>query len=69
LFDVLARNKIPREKRDRVVLAATQEGEIFWVEGLRITEDFKLTDKSGDALQWQWNRPDASRDIRSSFSP
>ena len=56
LMDVLARNKIPREKRDRVVLATTQKGEIFWVEGLRIVEDFKLTEKTYDALQWQWTR-------------
>jgi tRNA(Ile)-lysidine synthetase-like protein len=56
LFDVLSRNKIPRERRDRVVVAATQKGDIFWVEGLRITEDFKLADKSEVALQWQWTR-------------
>jgi tRNA(Ile)-lysidine synthetase-like protein len=60
LMDVLARNKIPREKRDRVVVATTQKGEIFWVEGLRIVEDFKLTEKTYDALQWQWARDHTS---------
>jgi tRNA(Ile)-lysidine synthase len=56
LLDVLGRNKIPREKRDRVVVATTQKGEIFWVEGLRITEDFKVTDKTHTALGWNWSR-------------
>jgi tRNA(Ile)-lysidine synthase len=56
LLDVLGRNKIPREKRCRVVVATTKKGEIFWVEGLRITEDFKVTDKTYTALGWNWLR-------------
>jgi tRNA(Ile)-lysidine synthase len=57
LLDVLGRNKIPRAKRDRVVVATTQNGEIFWVEGLRITEDFKVTEQTYTALGWNWTRP------------
>jgi tRNA(Ile)-lysidine synthase len=57
LLDVLGRNKIPRDRRDRVVVATTQSGEIFWVEGLRITEDFKVTEKTRTAVGWNWTRP------------
>jgi tRNA(Ile)-lysidine synthase len=56
LFDVLARNKIPREKRDSVVVAEDRDGQIFWVEGLRITEDFKVTKITSFALEWKWTR-------------
>jgi tRNA(Ile)-lysidine synthase len=54
LMDVLSRNKVPREKRQRVVVANNKDGEIFWVEGLRITEDFKVTDKTTKTLEWNW---------------
>lgn len=56
LFDVLARNKIPKEKRDSVVVAENRRGQIFWVEGLRITEDFKVTEVTSFALEWKWTR-------------
>ena len=56
LFDVLARNKIPKEKRDSVVVAEDRDGHIFWVEGLRITEDFKVTETTSFALEWKWMR-------------
>jgi tRNA(Ile)-lysidine synthase len=56
LFDVLARNKIPQEQRSRVVVAATKDGEVFWVEGLRITEDFKVTKSTDFVIEWKWSR-------------
>jgi tRNA(Ile)-lysidine synthase len=56
LMDVLGRNKIPRERRSSVVVATTDSGEIFWVEGLRIIEDFKVTPNSIDMLVWRWRR-------------
>jgi tRNA(Ile)-lysidine synthase len=56
LFDVLARNKIPKERRDSVVVAEDRRGQIFWVEGLRITEDFKVTEITSFALEWKWRR-------------
>jgi tRNA(Ile)-lysidine synthase len=57
LLDVLARNKIPKAKRDSVVVAETEHGDIFWVEGLRITEDFKVTGITSFVLEWRWKRP------------
>jgi len=63
LMDVLSRNKIPREQRERAVLATTGSGEIFWVEGLRIIEGFKVTEfhdgmdqSSPSLLAWRWRR-------------
>lgn len=56
LIDVLARNKIPKEKRNSVVVAEDRHGHIFWVEGLRITEDFKVTEITSFALEWKWTR-------------
>jgi hypothetical protein len=45
----------PRERRRRVV-AATRQGEIFWVEGLRIGEGFKLDKTTARRLNWRWQR-------------
>ncbi|HMP83249.1 MAG TPA: tRNA lysidine(34) synthetase TilS, partial [Verrucomicrobiota bacterium] len=35
--------KIPRDTRHKLLLAESESGDIFWVEGLRIGERFKLT--------------------------
>jgi tRNA(Ile)-lysidine synthase len=43
LQDLFVNAKIPAPRRRELVLAATEDGEIFWVEGLRIGEQFKLT--------------------------
>jgi tRNA(Ile)-lysidine synthase len=56
LMDVLSRNKIPLAQRAGIVVATTDSGEIFWVEGLRITDDFKITDQTAGALLWRWRR-------------
>ena len=37
LQDIFTNLKVPRSERHRRVLAATAEGDIFWVEGLRIS--------------------------------
>jgi len=37
-------------------MAAMAGGEIFWVEGLRISENFKLTAETGRLLAWRWRR-------------
>ncbi len=56
LQDIFVNRKIPRERRRRLVLAETAAGEIFWVEGLRISETHKITDKTGCRLRWSWHR-------------
>ena len=37
-------------------VAAAENGEIFWVEGLRISENFKLTPQTRRRLVWRWQR-------------
>ena len=55
LQDLFTNAKIPRERR-RELLVATAGGEIFWVEGLRLAEGFKLTEGTKRGLVWQWSR-------------
>lgn len=54
LHEMFSRNKIPREERHRAVVAATAGGEIFWAQGLRITEQFKITPETRRFLEWRW---------------
>lgn len=53
LQDLFVNAKIPSARRRELVLAATKTGEIFWVEGLRISEQFKLTPATRSKLVWQ----------------
>jgi tRNA(Ile)-lysidine synthetase-like protein len=54
LQDLFVNAKVPaRQRRERVV-AATASGVIFWVEGLRLGEPFKLTPATRRKLVWQW---------------
>ena len=55
LQDWFTNQKIPRERRRELVLAATAAGEIFWVEGLRISEQFKLDPQTKHRLIWRWS--------------
>ena len=54
LQDLFVNAKIPAARRRRLILAATAAGGIFWVEGLRIGEKFKLTPATGRKLAWSW---------------
>ena len=54
LQDLFMNAKIPRAQRSGLVLATTAWGEIFWVQGLRIGESFKLTPATKRELQWSW---------------
>jgi tRNA(Ile)-lysidine synthase len=56
LQDLFTNQKIPRERRHQMIVAATAGGEVFWVENLRISERFKLTKETIRCLQWQWER-------------
>ena len=57
LQDWFVNQKIPRPRRYLLVVAAAESGEIFWVEGLRIGEHFKLTPQTKRRLLWHWQRP------------
>ncbi|MEO7297293.1 MAG: tRNA lysidine(34) synthetase TilS [Verrucomicrobiota bacterium] len=48
--------KVSKEERHRRIVAQTEQGEIFWVEGLRIGECFKLDKRTVRRLKWSWRR-------------
>ena len=54
LQDLFTNAKISRERRRSLILAESAGGEIFWVEGLRIGEHFKLTPQTKRRLLWTW---------------
>jgi tRNA(Ile)-lysidine synthase len=56
LQDVFTDLKVPRQERHRRVVAATSRGELFWVEGLRMAERFKLEPGTVRRLKWHWRR-------------
>jgi tRNA(Ile)-lysidine synthase len=55
LQDLFVNAKIPTARRRKLVLATTADDEIFWVEGLRIGERFKLTPQTTRKLAWKWS--------------
>jgi tRNA(Ile)-lysidine synthase len=56
LQDWFTNLKIGRPQRHRLVVAEAAGGEIFWVEGLRIAERFKLDKHTRRRLKWAWQR-------------
>ncbi|HXG49585.1 MAG TPA: tRNA lysidine(34) synthetase TilS, partial [Methylomirabilota bacterium] len=56
LQDLFVNAKIPRQRRHELIVAATPAGEIWWVEGLRIGEKFKVTPATVRRLHWRWGR-------------
>ena len=55
LQDLFVNAKIPAMRRRELALATTAGGDIFWVEGLRIGERFKLTPQTKRKLVWKWS--------------
>ncbi|MDE3068248.1 MAG: tRNA lysidine(34) synthetase TilS [Verrucomicrobiota bacterium] len=53
LQDLFTNAKIPRAWRHEAIVAATAGGEVFWVQGLRIGEAFKLTPHTKRRLVWR----------------
>jgi tRNA(Ile)-lysidine synthase len=56
LQDLFVNMKVPRDQRRARVVAETSQEEIFWVEGLRLAEKFKLKPGTVRRLKWQWRR-------------
>lgn len=56
LQDLFTNAKIPREDRHRLLVAVAEQGDIFWVEGLRIGEKHKISASSRSWLEWVWQR-------------
>jgi tRNA(Ile)-lysidine synthase len=57
LQDIFVNMKLLRDRRREAVVAASRDGIIFWVEGLRIGERCKLGPATTRRLIWQWRRP------------
>jgi len=55
LQDLFVNAKISAARRRELVLATAADGDIFWVEGLRIGERFKLTPQTRRKLVWKWS--------------
>jgi tRNA(Ile)-lysidine synthase len=54
LQDFFVNSGIPRAQRHELIVATTVKDEVFWVEGMRISERFKLTTATKRRLKWQW---------------
>lgn len=56
LQDLFTNLKVPAASRRQRVVATTATGELWWVEGLRIAERFKIRPQTRRALKWKWHR-------------
>jgi tRNA(Ile)-lysidine synthase len=56
LQDVFTNAKISRRHRRELIVAEAADGQIFWVEGLRISERAKLTPQTARTLVWRWSK-------------
>lgn len=54
LQDLFTNAKIPQARRRTLIVGETARGKIFWVEGLRVGEEFKLGPRTRLRLKWQW---------------
>ena len=54
--DLFTNARVPRTERHQRLLAATAGGDIFWVDGLRISERCKLRPQTRRVLEWRWGR-------------
>lgn len=48
--------KIPLARRRSLVVAESARGGVFWIEGLRISEPFKIREGTRRCLVWSWRR-------------
>ncbi len=56
LQDLFTDLKVPRAERHQRVVAVTSQGGLFWVEGLRMAEKFKMGKNTVRTLHWSWRR-------------
>ena len=63
LQDLFTNQKIPRGRRHDLIVATTTENEVFWVEGLRVAERFKLTPQTTRQMIWRW-KPGKNAELR-----
>ncbi len=56
LQDLFMNAKISRERRHDLLVGTNAKGVLFWVEGLRLGECFKLDKNTRYQLNWCWKR-------------
>jgi tRNA(Ile)-lysidine synthase len=56
LQDLFVNQKVPHALRRQLIVACTAQGDLFWVESLRVSERFKLTKSTIRRLHWAWQR-------------
>ena len=56
LQDLFTNAKVPAAERRIRIVAEAADGRLFWVEGLRISEPFKLGPSTRRELVWSWRR-------------
>lgn len=56
LQDLFTNLKLARDQRRQAVVAITEQGVVWWVEGLRMAEQFKVSDRTCHSLRWDWRR-------------
>jgi tRNA(Ile)-lysidine synthase len=56
LQDLFTNLKIPQARRRELIVATTAQGQLWWVEGVRVAEDFKLGPATVRRLCWRWRR-------------
>lgn len=69
LQDLFTNAKVAAAERRRRAVAVAASGEIFWVEGLRIGEHFKLTPATRTRLIWRWRRTARDGHVSASRKP
>jgi tRNA(Ile)-lysidine synthase len=60
LQDWFTNRKIPAARRRQLVLAESERGEVFWVEGERISEVCKVTAATRKVVEIRWKRNDSA---------
>ncbi len=56
LQDLFTNKKIPRSRRRELLVGERAGRGLFWVEGLRVAERFKLEETTVRRLKWGWQR-------------
>ncbi len=56
--DLLTNLKVPAAKRRSIFVAEAENQRLFWVQGLRISEEFKIRQQTGRCLRWAWKAMD-----------
>jgi len=53
--DIMTNLKIPTTARRALVAAEAEDGRLFWMQGLRISEPFKIQPQTVRCLRWIWH--------------